>query len=192
MPARRLSLSLLLALAVAVSAASVGSADSLRPAEPEPVPSLAPAQTAALWARLVARPAPRAQAMAACRPLRAVFYAATDWLRLTTKLAASASPCADYYVSIPPVVADKTQPRADQAWRIRALGPRFHALAEIHFATWSRWVASTREQLAHGRGDRARADGGRRVRRRQGRHLGAQRGRLGRPQGGRRGAREPP
>jgi hypothetical protein len=64
-------------------------------------------------------------------------------MRLTTKLAASASPCADYYVSIPPIVADKTQPRPDQAWRIRALGPRFHALAEIHFATWSRWVAST-------------------------------------------------
>jgi hypothetical protein len=72
-----------------------------------------------------------------------VFYAATDWMRLTTRLAASASPCADYYVSIPPIVADKTQPRPDQAWRIRALGSRFHALAEIHFATWSRWVAST-------------------------------------------------
>src|SRR5206468_5649331 len=29
------------------------------------------------------------------------------------------------------------------AWRIRALGPSFHALAEIHYATWTRWVAST-------------------------------------------------
>ena len=41
------------------------------------------------------------------------------------------------------LVADKTQFRRDQASRIRALGPNFHALAEIHFATWSRWVAST-------------------------------------------------
>ncbi len=48
------------------------------------------------------------------------------------------------------------------------------------------------EQLAHGRGDGARTDGGSRVRRRPRRHLGAQRGRLGRPQGGRRRAREPP
>ncbi len=27
--------------------------------------------------------------------------------------------------------------------RIRALGPNFHTMAEIHFATWERWVAST-------------------------------------------------
>jgi hypothetical protein len=26
---------------------------------------------------------------------------------------------------------------------LRALGRNFHAMAEIHFATWSRWVAST-------------------------------------------------
>ena len=152
----RLTLPLLLALAVAVSAASAGSADVRTAAAPEPVPSLEPAQTAALWARLVARPAPRAQATAACRPLRAVFYAASDWLRLATKLAAGASPCAHYYVSIPPIVADKTQPRPDQAWRIRALGPRFHALAEIHFATWSRWVASTGSSW-HAAGVTARA-----------------------------------
>ena len=79
-------------------------------------------------------------ATADCRPVRAVFYAATDWLRLATKLAASASPCAHYYISIPPLAASKTQPRADQAWRIRALGPAFHALAEIHMVSWASWV----------------------------------------------------
>ena len=72
-----------------------------------------------------------------------MFYAASDWLRLATKLAAAASPCAEYHVSVPPLVADKTTFRRDQASRIRALGPNFHAMAEIHFATWSRWVAST-------------------------------------------------
>ncbi len=108
------------------------------------MPSLAPQATQALWNRLVHRPVFRPYAMeAGCRPLRAVFYAATDWLRLTTTLAATASPCAQYSISVPPVVADKTKPRPDQAGRIRALGPSFHALAEIHFTAWQKWVAST-------------------------------------------------
>jgi hypothetical protein len=143
----RVSLALLVALPFVVSATSAGGADARTPARPAartpaPVPSLQPVQTAALWEKLVSgRHA--SVATADCRPLRSVFYAATDWLRLATKLAATVSPCADYYVSIPPLVADKTQMRPDQAWRIRALGPRFHALAEIHYSTWSRWVSST-------------------------------------------------
>ena len=75
-----------------------------------------------------------------CQPSEFVFYAARDWLRLAAKLAEHASPCADYYVSIPPLVADKTLPRPNQAWRFRQLGPRFHALAEIHWATWRQWA----------------------------------------------------
>ena len=71
------------------------------------------------------------------------FTPATDWLRLTTKLAATASPCAQYYISVPPLAADKAQPRSDQAWRIRALGPAFHALAEINVTGWTSWVATT-------------------------------------------------
>ena len=146
MPGLRLALALLLALSLSLmlSGMSEGGADDGAPvASSAPVPSLQPAKTAALWRRLVSRRARGTEAAAACRPLRAVFYAASDWLRLATKLAANASPCADYYVSIPPLVADKTRPRPNQAGRIRALGSRFHALAEIHFATWSRWVAST-------------------------------------------------
>jgi len=148
-PGLRLPVALLaVLLALLAYALPAGGADGRAPAagtgEPAPVASLEPERTAALWSRLVSTPARPAQTPPGqCRPLRAVFYATSDWLRLATKLATSASPCADYYISIPPVVADKTQPRRDQAWRIRALGPRFHALAEIHFATWSRWVAST-------------------------------------------------
>src|SRR5512134_2183376 len=109
-----------------------------------PVPSLDPQETRALWEQLTRQRTFRPYAVGAdCRPLRAVFYAASDWLRLATKLAAAASPCAEYYVSVPPLVADKTTFRRDQASRIRALGPNFHAMAEIHFATWTRWVAST-------------------------------------------------
>jgi hypothetical protein len=43
---------------------------------------------------------------------------------------------------VPPLVSDKTVPRADQAWRIRALGLSFHALAEISWNAWSAWVAA--------------------------------------------------
>ncbi|MDQ3777861.1 MAG: hypothetical protein M3310_03195 [Actinomycetota bacterium] len=75
-----------------------------------------------------------------CRPAELVFYAARDWLRLGAKLAEHASPCADYYISVPPLVADKTNPRPNQAWRIRALGRRFHAMAEIHWTTWQSWA----------------------------------------------------
>jgi hypothetical protein len=78
-----------------------------------------------------------------CRASEFVFYATRDWLRLGPKLAERASPCADYYISIPSLVADKTMARPDQAWRIRALGPRFHAMAEIHWTTWQDWVRAT-------------------------------------------------
>jgi hypothetical protein len=132
----------LLALVAAglVDGANVG---ATTPPATTPVASLEPAKTEALWKSLVSIQPRAARGQAACRPLRAVFYAASDWLRLATKLAATASPCADYYISIPPIVADKTQFRRDQASRIRALGPNFHTMAEIHFTTWSRWVAST-------------------------------------------------
>jgi hypothetical protein len=85
----------------------------------------------------------RRTSLAPCRASEFVFYAARDWLRLGPKLAERASPCADYYISIPPLVSDKTLPRPNQAWRIRALGPRFHAMAEIHWTTWQTWVRTT-------------------------------------------------
>ena len=62
-------------------------------------------------------------------------------MRLATKLAANASPCAQYYFSIPSLADDHTQLRSDQAWRIRALGPQFHAMAEISMSAWGTWVA---------------------------------------------------
>jgi hypothetical protein len=74
--------------------------------------------------------------------LQAVFYAATDWLRLGQKLAADPSPCADYYISIPPLSADKTAFRTAQDDLIRALGPRFHAMAEINVTGWRGWVTA--------------------------------------------------
>src|SRR5690348_4578301 len=100
-----------------------------------PVPSLTPAATQKLWRSEVARArhnGPRA-ATDDCRPARVIFYAQTDWLRLATRLAANPSPCAQYYVSIPPLAANKTQPRSGQAAQIRALGPSFHAVDELNW-----------------------------------------------------------
>lgn len=125
-------------VAVLAVAGPVAASDS-----PLPVRSLAPTATQHLWAELVARPRVQAFRTADCRPLRAVFYAATDWLRLTTRLAATPSPCAQYYISVPPLVSDKSQLRANEANRIRALGPAFHALAEINVTGWTAWVATT-------------------------------------------------
>ncbi|HEY7119720.1 MAG TPA: IPT/TIG domain-containing protein, partial [Tepidisphaeraceae bacterium] len=108
-----------------------------------PVPSLDPAATEAAWRQLAhGHQVVAGVAAGACRPLKAVFYAATDWRRLATKLAASASPCAQYYISIPPFATDKTQERPDEAWRIRALGSNFHALAEINLSAWGTWLAA--------------------------------------------------
>jgi hypothetical protein len=126
-------------LVVAVlAAAAPGRADAARAPI---VPSLDPAGTAKLWQQLVEHPRrPSTAAQAACRPLRGIFYAQTDWLRLATRLAAQASPCAQYYISVPPLAASKTTLRNGEAAKIRALGPNFHALAEIHWAGWRTWV----------------------------------------------------
>ncbi|HST13498.1 MAG TPA: hypothetical protein VLJ44_01460 [Gaiellaceae bacterium] len=108
------------------------------------VPSLTPQATRALWRAEVARAhsVPRRLADATCRPAHVVFYAQTDWLRLATKLAAQPSPCADYFISVPPLAADKTQARSGQASQIRVLGSSFHAVDEISWNGWSAWVAA--------------------------------------------------
>jgi hypothetical protein len=131
-------------LAVLGCAAVAALAPLRAEAAARPVPTLTPMATDALWQELVRRPRVHPlRAGGACAPLRAVFYASTDWLRLATKLAATPSPCAEYFVSVPPVAADKTRLRADQARRIRALGRSFHALAEINVTGWTTWVATT-------------------------------------------------
>ena len=73
----------------------------------------------------------------------AVFWTASDWVPLSEALAADPSPCADYYVSIPPQAADKTALRGLQDDLIRALGPRIHPVAEITLGTlvgWNHWI----------------------------------------------------
>src|SRR5215208_6018277 len=106
--------------------------------EPEPVPSIDPDWSA----NFVPPPPSRLRVAAACQPVDVVFYAQTDWLRLAQMMRDNPSACANYYVSIPPNTTDKTVLRPAQAPPIRALGPQFHAMAEIHFTGWSNWVAA--------------------------------------------------
>src|SRR3954449_289846 len=133
----------LAAAAVLVAVAFCAPLASAAKPKPNPVPSLTPVATQKLWTKLVhQRHVMGPLDTSGCRALRAVFYTETDWLRLATKLAANASPCAQYYISIPPLAADKTKFRYDQPWRIRALGPQFHVLAEISYNGWTNWVTA--------------------------------------------------
>jgi hypothetical protein len=106
------------------------------------VPSLDPDWSAAF---VVPQQTPALKAAAACIETNIVVYAPTDWVRFAQKMRANMSPCASYYVSIPPVAADKTKPRGpNQAPLIRALGPNFHAVNEVNVTastSWSKWVA---------------------------------------------------
>jgi hypothetical protein len=127
-------------VAVLAAGALAGPGRAAAPRTPI-VPSLEPAKTQQLWRQLVTHPRVQ-RAQAGCRPLRGIFYAQTDWLRLATRLAAQASSCAQYYVSVPPLAAAKTTLRNGEAAKIRALGPNFHALAELNWSGWSQWVAA--------------------------------------------------
>lgn len=124
----------LVAAAVAMVAPAAAKADE------EPVPSLDPGWSAQFVPP--ATPRLRAAVVANCLPVDTVFYAATDWLRLAQKLRSNPSACANYYVSVPPLAADKTALRANQAGPIRALGSQFHAMAEISVTGWASWVAA--------------------------------------------------
>ncbi|HEY6961517.1 MAG TPA: PKD domain-containing protein [Gaiellaceae bacterium] len=92
-------------------------------------------------------PLPRLRAATtACIPTDIVVYAPTDWVRFAQRMRLNMSPCANYYVSIPPIASDKTKPRGPlQAPQIRALGPNFHAVNEINVTaatSWKDWVAA--------------------------------------------------
>jgi hypothetical protein len=64
-----------------------------------------------------------------------------DWNRIARALADDPSPCAEYWVSIPPG-AIATNLRAPGIFAaIRNLGPRFHPVAEMRLGTDSGWAA---------------------------------------------------
>lgn len=140
---RRTLIPLLLALALLGVAATTASADD---SDADPAAAADFQSPAANWLAPSCR-----------RHGEAVFYS-LSWGRLAQFLAADPSPCTDYYVSVPPRDVDKTQPRPGEAAKIRALGPRFHALAEFSTAAWGAWVRAAP--------DRTWGDAGREFRRR--------------------------
>lgn len=72
-----------------------------------------------------------------------VLYAEeTSFLTLPGAFAASADPCTRYYVDIPPLTSDKTQPRMG-ADKVHALGPNFYAMAEFSWGAWRDWIAAS-------------------------------------------------
>ena len=107
------------------------------------VPTSDPADSAALEAAAAANaaamPSP-AELPRYCREhANAYFYTSTEWLRLAQRLAANASPCVDYWISIPALAADKTGGRCVQDDLVRAISPRIHVMAELHFGGWNAW-----------------------------------------------------
>ena len=86
---------------------------------------------------------PAARADAACPQTKAVFYT-TDTQNLARTLAANPSDCADYYISITPIVSGPSigGPRGGAALTtVHAQGPRFHALAELRLRPWTAYAA---------------------------------------------------
>jgi len=73
----------------------------------------------------------------------AIFWTASDWPTLADAFAADPSPCADYYISIPPLAADKKRLRVLQDDVVRAHGARIHPVAEVTLGGvtgWANWV----------------------------------------------------
>ncbi len=107
---------------------------------PGPAPSATATAAATPLAGATPEPLP---AECAGREVEVVVWGLRQWQVLAEELDAHPNPCADYYISIPPVVCDglKTCPRGPLAPEgIRALGPRFHAMAEFHWGSWRQWV----------------------------------------------------
>lgn len=76
------------------------------------------------------------------------FWTAVNWLRVARNLAANPAPCTEYYISIHPL-APATGFRRFQAAQIRAFGPQFHALADVHLGDrgWVEWVRENRHRF---------------------------------------------
>jgi hypothetical protein len=96
-----------------------------------------------------------AQAAPGCaREVDGVFWGGTQWLELSRVLAANASPCVEYSVTLPPAVpSDRTVLRARQRYdEVRALG--VHPVTEIRWTSengWRAWVVGPHPDWDTGR-----------------------------------------
>jgi hypothetical protein len=81
---------------------------------------------------------PSAESAPAACPYQAqvVTYNPRGWQPLLDALAANQTPCAQYYVVLPPI-SDKVTPRGRRLVQaVRAKGPNFHPVAEFNWTAW--------------------------------------------------------
>jgi hypothetical protein len=103
-------------------------------------------------ALLVSVPSAGTQELSGCpRQVDAVFWGGAQQFVLGQALAANLSPCADYYVTVAPMVSDRTMlPFRIRFDELRALSPQIHPVAEIRWTStstpdnaWRAWVVGT-------------------------------------------------
>jgi hypothetical protein len=107
-------------------------------------------------ALLVSVPSAGAQVPSGCpRQVDAVFWGGAQQFVLGQALAVNLSPCAEYYVTAPPLLADRTmlafRARFDE---LRALSPQIHPVAEIRWTStngWRAWVVGGHPDWMPGR-----------------------------------------
>jgi hypothetical protein len=81
---------------------------------------------------------PAAESASAACPYQAqvITYNPRGWQPLLDALAANQTPCAQYYVVLPPI-SDKVTPRGRALVQaVRAKGPNFHPVAEFSWKAW--------------------------------------------------------
>ncbi|MSP93102.1 MAG: hypothetical protein EXR79_15100 [Myxococcales bacterium] len=67
-----------------------------------------------------------------------VTYNPVGWGVLANAFADDPAPCGDYFIHLPAIAGDKTQPRGEPAISgVHAHGGRFHVLAEFHWTGWA-------------------------------------------------------
>lgn len=72
------------------------------------------------------------------RTANVITYDPNGWESLANAFEAILSPCANYFIHLPAVTADKTEPRGPlPPATIRARKGRFFAVAELHYGAWS-------------------------------------------------------
>ena len=71
-----------------------------------------------------------------------IYSEETNIFTLPNAFAAAADPCTRYYVHLPALAADKTEPRMG-ADKVHALGPNFFAMAEFSWSAWHDWIAAS-------------------------------------------------
>ena len=99
-------------------------------------------------ALLVSVPSAGTQEPSGCpRQVDAVFWGGAQQFVLGQALAANLSPCAEYYVTVAPMVTDRTMlPFRIRFDELRALSPQIHPVAEIRWTSvngWRAWVVGT-------------------------------------------------